>query len=243
MSYDIIGDIAVLDERAKINSKSLLKNKNIKVVLKKAGIHKGKYRTQKLKFAAGEKRKETVHKESGCIFKLDVEKCYFSPRLSNERLRILKQIKRSESILVPFSGIAIYPIIIAKHKPVKEIYAVEINPIAHKYAEENVQLNKISSIRLFKGDIKKIIPKIKNKFDRIIMPLPKDAPLFLDLVSKNLKKNGVINLYVFFEEPDFKGQANNLLKSYFKKFKILNIVKCGAYSPYIYRVCIDFKIL
>lgn len=243
MSYDIIGDIIILDERAKLNPRLLLKKyKNVKVIFKKAGIHSGKYRTQKLKWLAGEKRKETIHKESGCLFKLDVEKCYFSPRLSNERLRIDKLIKKHESILVPFSGIAVYPVIISKMKPVKEIYAVEINPIAHKYAEENIKLNKVSNVKLFKGDIKKVLPKIKKKFDRIIMPLPKNAPLYLNLIKKHVKKNTIIHLYTFFKQDNFKNQANNLLKKYLKKFKILKITKCGAYSPYIYRVCIDIKL-
>ena len=237
MSYDIIGDIIILDERAKVNAKSLLKKyKNVKVILKKAGIHKGEYRTQKLKYLAGEKRKETIYKESGCSFKLDVEKCYFSPRLSNERLRVLKQVKKNESILVMFSGVCPYGIIIAKHKPVKEIYAIEVNPVAHKYAEENVKLNKLKNIKLIKGDVKKVLPKIKNKFDRIIMPLPKDAPSYLKLAKKKLKKSGTIHLYTFFKSPDINKQ-NKFLKN-------LNIklIRCGDYSPHIYRVCIDIKI-
>jgi len=244
MSYDILGDIAVLDDKGtKKQALSLLKNnKNLKVVLKRAGIFKGKYRTRKLSWLAGEKRKETIYKESNCLFKLDIEKCYFSSRLANERLRILKQIKNRETILVLFSGVAPYPIIIAKNKPVDEIYAIEVNPAAHKYAQENILLNKLNNIKLYKGDVKKVLPKIKKKFDRIIMPLPKDAPLFLNLAIKKLKKGGIINLYYFFEEDNLKEQARKLLSKHLKKFKILNIVKCGAYSPYVYRTCIDFKL-
>ena len=37
--------------------------------------------------------------------------------------------------------------------------------IAHKYAYENLMLNKITNIKLFKGDVKKILPKIKIKFN------------------------------------------------------------------------------
>lgn len=244
MSYDILGDIAVLDNKGtKKQALALLKNnKSLKVVLKRAGIFKGKYRTRKLSWLAGEKRKTTRYKESDCYFDLDIEKCYFSSRLANERLRILKQVKKNESILVMFSGVAVYPIVIAKHKLVKEIYAVEINPIAHKYAQANVQLNKLNNIKLYSGDVKKVLPKIKKKFDRIIMPLPKDAPLFLDLAVKKLKKGGIINLYYFFEENNLKEQAKELLSKHLKKFKILNVVKCGAYSPYVYRTCIDFKL-
>ncbi len=238
MSFDKIGSIIILEEKATVKqAKKLLKQyPSTKTILKKAGIHKGKYRLQKLKHLLGEKTKETIHKESGCLLKLNVEKCYFSPRSASERLRIAKQVKKNESILVMFSGIAPFPIIIAKHKPVKEIYAIEINPTAHKYAKENIKLNKLSNIKLFKGDVKKVLPKIKKKFDRIIMPLPKEAPLFLNLAKKKLKKSGTIHLYTFMKDPDIKKQNK------FLKHLNIKLTKCGKYSPYIYRVCSDIKL-
>lgn len=244
MSFDQIGDIIVLDDKGtKKQAQTLLKKvKTAKVVLKRSDIHKGRYRTQKLSWLAGEKRKETIHKESGCLLKLDVEKCYFSPRSSNERLRILKQIKKTESILVMFSGIAPFPCIIAKNKPVKEIYAIEMNPTAHKYAIKNIKLNKLTNVKLFKGDVRKVLEKTRKKFDRIIMPLPKTAESFLDVAKNKLKRGGIIHLYTFLEETEIKKVPNQIVSKYFKKFKILRTVKCGHYSPYVYRVCIDIKL-
>ena len=238
-SYSITGDILVLNKSiTKKQAQQLLKqNKTIKVIAQKTGIHKGKYRLQKLKILAGEKRKTTIHKESGCLFNLNVEKCYFSPRLSNERLRIVKQIKKNETILVMFSGVAIYPIILSKNTKAKEIYAVEINPTAHKYALENLKLNKIQNVKLFKGDVKKILPKIKKKFDRIIMPLPKSAHKHLNLAKMKLKKQGTIHLYLFSNEKEFK----KIKEIYSKNFKKLKLVRCGGYAPGVYRICLDLK--
>ena len=71
-------------------------HKNIKSVFKKKGAHFGTFRTQKLKLLAGKNNKETIHKEHNCQLKLDVEKVYFSPRLSNERKRIFLQVKPKE---------------------------------------------------------------------------------------------------------------------------------------------------
>ena len=86
-SYDIIGDIAIVKIKDKKIANSISKkNKNVKTVLYKSDIHKGKYRTQKLEYLAGEKKKkETVYKENNVIIKLNVEKVYFSPRLANEK--------------------------------------------------------------------------------------------------------------------------------------------------------------
>lgn len=239
-SYDVIGDIAILNEKgSKVQAQLLLKkHKNINVVLKRAGIFKGKYRTRKLSWLAGEKRKETIHKENRALMKLNVEKCYFSQRLSGERKRIFKQVKKGEIILIMFSGIGPYQLTIAKNTKAKMIYGIEINPAAHKYAEENVKLNKISNIKNYKGDVRKILPKLKIKFDRIIMPLPKSSKLYLNLIKNKIKKSGIVHLYIFLKKEQInKNYISKLLKNY----KILKIVRCGAYSPSIYRTCIDLK--
>src|SRR3989344_3704391 len=139
-SFDMVGDILIFSEfpqelvkKEKETGNYLLKKfKHIKVIAKKTHFHSGKYRTKKIKIIAGEKRKTTIHKESGCLLKLDVEKCYFSPRLSNERLRIANQVKKNEEILVLFSGIGVYPIVLSKNAKPKDIISIELNPIAHK---------------------------------------------------------------------------------------------------------------
>ncbi|MBA3064088.1 class I SAM-dependent methyltransferase family protein, partial [Candidatus Woesearchaeota archaeon] len=159
-AFDIIGDIIILEikqclvKKEKFVAEAFLKlNKNIKTVVKKEGIHKGIYRVQKLKVLAGISKKETIYKENNVKIKLDVEKVYFSPRLSSERKRIMKLIKPDESILVMFSGCGPYPLVLSRNTKAKEIYGVEINPIAHKYALENLKLNKLNNVSLYCGDV------------------------------------------------------------------------------------------
>ncbi len=166
-AFDTIGNIIILEikqglvKKEKIVAEALLKlNKNIKTVSKKIGIHGGVFRTQKLKILAGERKKQTTYIENGVKIRLDVEKVYFSPRLSNERKRIMKLVKPGESILVMFSGCGPYPLVLAKNTKAKEIYGVEINPVAHKYSLENIKLNKISNIYFYCGDVKDILPKL-----------------------------------------------------------------------------------
>jgi len=248
LSFDIIGNIAILNKISKKEQKkainTILKfNKNIKTILLKADKVSGIYRLPKYRHLAGINTRETLHKESSCLFKLDVEKCYFSPRLSHERLRIAKQVKNNEIILVMFSGIAPFPIVISRHSKANEIYAVEMNHTAVDYALDNLKLNKINNIKLFNGNVKKILPKLKHKFDRIIMPAPKNAENYLNLIKNKLKRNTIIHFYDFCNEKDFPDKSINKIKKIFKKIKILKIVKCGDISPYNYRICIDFQVL
>jgi tRNA (guanine37-N1)-methyltransferase len=243
-SFDIVGDILIFSEFPKELKKKekevgeyfLDKIKNIKVVAKKSKFYSGKYRTPKLKILAGEKRKETIHKESGVAIKVNPEKTYFSPRSSNERLRVSKLIKKDESVLVMFSGVLPFGLVIAKNSKAKEVYGIEVNKHAHKYAENNIKLNKLSNVKTFKGDVRKVLPKINKKFDRIIMPLPKNSEDYLDLALKYLKKNGTIHLYIFTHENDFKQ-----IKEKYKKFKP-KLVKAGNPSPGRYRLCLDLKV-
>ena len=122
-SYEIIGDIALFNKKiSKKEAQELIKkNKNIKTIAYKSKVHEGKFRLKKVKIILGKKNKITIHKENKVQLKVDIEKTYFSPRTSNERLRILKQIKPREEVLVMFSGVAPLPIEIAKNTRAKEI--------------------------------------------------------------------------------------------------------------------------
>lgn len=255
-AHDIIGTIAILEipveleKKEKLIAETLLKtNKRVKTVLKKAGEHQGVYRIQPMKYLAGIKTKEATYKENNVILKFDVEKVYFSIRLSEERKRIAKLVKPGENILVMFSGCGVYPLVMARNSKAALVTGIEINPIAHKYGLENIKINKTKNVTLICGDVKCEIPKLKEKneiFDRILMPLPKSAEDFLDDALKVSKKGTIIHFYDFLHEKEF-GKAiekiDNACKKHHTNHKILRTVKCGQHSPRVYRICVDFEIV
>lgn len=253
-SFDVVGDIIIfshfpeeLAKKEKIIGQAILENyRQIKTVLKKTKKYSGKFRTPKLKVIAGEKRKEAISKENNVFIKLDVEKVYFSPRMASERRRIVGLIKPNEYVLVMFNGCAPYSLVIAKNTKCKEVYGIEINPIAHKYALENIKKNKLESkIKLFLGDVRRVMPKINKKFDRILMPLPKGGENFLGLALKYIKNKGVVHFYDFLHENEFfkaEIKIKNICNKLKKNYKVLNIVECGQYSPRFYRLCVDFEV-
>jgi tRNA (guanine37-N1)-methyltransferase len=249
-AYDVIGDVLVIDlkehkHEKEIGNAILKANKNIKTILKKTGIHEGEFRTQSLEYISGENKKEAFYKENNIRLKLDVEKVYFSPRLSTERKRIYTQVKKGEEILVMFSGCAPYPLVLSKNTEVKSITAIEKNPIAHKYAQENVRLNKIKNISLINGDVREEVPKLNKKFDRILMPLPKGAEDFLKYAFEVSKRGTVIHFYDFEHKSELENGEKKVLnaaKNTEQKVTIIRIVKCGQYSPGKFRICVDFSI-
>ena len=251
-SYDIVGSILIFSDfpkelikKEKLIGEYLINSiKPVKTVCRKTEKYSGKYRLPKLKIIAGEKTKETLYKENNITLKLDVEKVYFSSRSGNERLRISKLVKKDEKVLVMFSGCAPFPCVIAKNSKPRSVIGIEINPIAHKYALENIALNKLTNIGLIKGDVRKVLPK--KKFDRILMPLPKGAEKYLDIALPASKKGTTIHFYDFLNEKEFnlaKEKVAKACKRGKKKFRVLNLVKCGHFGPRIYRICLDFKVL
>mgnify|MGYP001617720481 CR=1 FL=1 len=252
-SYDVTGNIAVLEIPKELKKKEKLiaaavqwHHKNIQTVAKRASIHRGTYRTQKVRIILGKKTTETTHKESSTLIKLDIAKVYFSPRLASERLRIAHMIKPGEKILVMFSGVAVYPVVIAKNSKAAIIYGIEKNPVAHMYAQENILLNKLQNrVVLKKGDVKKIAAILPLKFDRIIMPLPKDAQEYLAEAVQASGKRCTIHYYTFgtIEEAPHKAQTvKELIKTLGRSCKILRVVKCGQYSPRVHRLCVDLDV-
>ena len=247
-SFDLIGDIAVLEIPEGLSGKkgvigdSLLETfGNIKVVAcKKAGVGT-EYRTREVEVIAGESRTETVHREYGCLYKLDINSAYFSPRLGTERMRVAEQVGSGERVLVMFAGVGPYAVLIFRESGAR-VCAVELNPVAFRYMEENILLNKVDVVAV-EGDVRDEVPRL-GKFSRIVMPLPKDAGDFLDLALPALEKNGVIHFYDFSHNEDESiEKVRKIGGDLGYEIQILDAVKCGSYSPGIFRICVDFRVI
>ncbi len=254
-AFDVFGNIALvkfskdtkLKDKKQFANKLLKNNKSIKTVLEKIGKFQGRLRKQVTKYLAGDKTKEVLYKENNCVFRFNIDETYFSPRLSNERKELANKMKKGDLVLVMFAGVAPFPIVIAKNSKAKKVFSNEINRKANKYAELNISLNKVKDkVELIPGDIKRIAPKLKEKFNVIVMPRPKLKDTFLHEAFKLSKKGTRIYYYDFckVDKIDFivekvKAEA----KRFKKKIRILKIKKAGEIGPYKFRIRIDFKVL
>ncbi|HNW38720.1 MAG TPA: class I SAM-dependent methyltransferase family protein, partial [Methanosarcina vacuolata] len=110
-AYEVIGDIALLEDpeldkekASRIADALLLTHSNIKTVLKPLTPVIGEFRVREFEVVAGEPRTETIHREYGCRYKVDLSRAYFTPRLSTERSRILSRVKEGDTIVDMFAG-------------------------------------------------------------------------------------------------------------------------------------------
>jgi len=206
-SYDIVGDIAIIrvSEKSKRYSKIIAGeimrvHKNVETVLSQTSPVYGDFRLRKLEFVAGKAKTVTVHRESGCLFSVDLEKCYFSPRLFCERMRIAKQVRAGEVAVNMFAGVGCFSIVMARHSKVRKVYSIDVNPTAIKYMQENVRLNGVyGKVIPLLGDAKELVKKgLCHVADRVLMPLPEKAFECLPYALLALKKaGGWIHYYGF----------------------------------------------
>lgn len=232
-SYDIVGEIAiirfpkVLQKRRQIIAEAIMQiQKHIKTVLCQAGPVSRDLRLRKLKWIAGERKTETTYREHGCVFKVDLERCYFSPRLSYERMRISEHVQPNEVIVNMFSGVGCYSILMAKHSEAKKIYSIDINSVAIEYMRENIRLNKVEGrVVPILGDAKIVIEKkLRNASNRVLMPLPEKAYEYLDCAVSTLKPvDGWIHYYAFEHAKKHENPIEKVKAKVFGKLQKLSV--------------------
>ena len=257
-SFSTLGNLAIvnfpfktkLNDKKKFAQKILKENNSLKTVVEKSRIFKGRLRKMQTKHLAGEKTKEVLYKENNCVFRFNIDDTYFSSRLSNERKEIALKVKKNDEVLVMFAGVGPLPIIIAKLSKAKKVYSNELNRVANKYAELNIEKNKLKErVELISGDIKKIAIKLKKqrkKYDVIAMPRPQLKDSFLKEAFALSKKNTVIYYYDFCKQDEINLIIDKIkleAKKAKKKIKILNSKNAGELAPYKIRCRVDFKIV
>jgi tRNA wybutosine-synthesizing protein 2 len=246
--YEVIGHVAILRlpedllPWKELIGGSLLKRGGIKTVVLWRGTE-GRMRTPKVEVIAGGGT-ETVHRENGCLFKLDVSKVLFCPGNLYERMRLPKIIKDGEVVVDMFAGVGQFTIPIAKHANPSLVYSIELNPVAYSYLCENVRINRVGQrVRPILGDCEKVAPR--GVADRVILGLLHLSPIYLPLAIKVLKAEGGIIHYhesvpcgVRFERP-----VKRIIEAAaWRKVEILEKRVVKSYSPGVDHVVIDARI-
>jgi tRNA (guanine37-N1)-methyltransferase len=251
--FDVVGDIAIiiipeaLVVREQVIAAAILANNSrIRVVAKRAGLYGGEFRTIPLCILAGENRTVTEVREFGLRLRLNAERVYYSVRSGNERRRIASLVAPGESVLVLFSGVAPYPLIISQFSKARRIVGIEKNPESHEYALQNLQLNKkLKNITLHLGDAATVIAEWAERFDRVIMPLPTMAENFLPATLRVLKAGGTLHFYDLQRPDGFTDSVGKIIaacSACSRKVLSSEIIRCGHCGPQTFRICVDARI-
>lgn len=137
---------------------------------------------------------ETTHKENGVLFRLDCARLMFSSGNVDERIRMATITGRGEVVVDMFAGIGFFSVPIAVHSGPRTVHAIELNPVAFHYLQENIALNGVGDIVIpHLGDNRDFEPE--GIADRVIMGYLTDTHHFLPKALDLLKDDGGIIHY------------------------------------------------
>ena len=258
-SFDIIGDIVILKvandnvaDAEAVAKQIMAIHRSVKTVFVQTSPISGDFRVRELKLAAGEDKTTTKYKESSCVFAVDVEKCYFSPRLSHERARIAGLIKSGEIVVNMFAGVGCFSVIIAKTVPQTKVFSIDVNPAAFTCMIENVKINRVyGKVSPLLGDSKEVIKAhLQGQADRILMPLPEKALEYLPYAVLALKPSGGwIHFYDFQHAEGNENPVDKTKQSVAQKLGSLGVGYSFVFSrivrstgPNWYQTVVDLQV-
>ncbi|WP_254769023.1 class I SAM-dependent methyltransferase [Salinilacihabitans rarus] len=247
-SFERLGDVALLDEddpeRAREVARAIVDSDlPLETVLNKASKIKGETRVRDWEVLEGEGT-ETVHREYGCEFALDLAAVYFSPRLATERHRVAEQVRDGERAFDMFAGVG--PFVIPFAKRGAECVGVDVNERAIEYLRENARRNGVEErITAVCADVREVVPEYEGWADRIVMNLPHSADEFLDAAVALAGDDCVLHYYDIQHEDDPFGPGERAIRAaagpaYEVTVETRRTVR--SYAPHELNVCLDVRL-
>ena len=254
-SLERLGDIVIVDEdddgRAReIADAVMASDVPCETVLNRASPIEGELRVRRWDVLAGTDT-ETVHREYGHEFLLDVAEVYFSPRLATERHRVIEQVDAGESVVDMFAGVGPYAVPMAARGA--DVVACDLNERAVEYLRENAARNGVADrVTAVAGDVRDLVGggggdavDDADAADRLVMNLPHSADEFLDTAVALAGEECVLHYYDIQHEDDPFGPGTRAIRAaagdeYAVDVETERVVK--SYAPHEYNVCLDVRL-
>ena len=244
-TYERLGDIALVEEddpeRAQAVGEAIMASAlPVRTVLNRASKVKGQERVREWEVLAGDGT-ETVHREYGCEFALDIAAVYFSPRLATERHRVVEQVEADEHALDMFAGVG--PFVVPFAVEGAHAVGVDVNPVAIEYLRENAQRNGVAErVTAIEGDVREVAHDYADWADRLVMNLPHSADEFLDTAVRLAGDSCVLHYYDIQHEDDPYGPGERAIREAAGEaydVTVENRHTVRSYAPHELNVCLD----
>ncbi len=191
-SWAVVGDVVLVEvgdaPRPGEVGEALLELQDADTVLARAGVE-GPTRDPDVTVLAGSGDTETVHREHGTAYALDLSSVMFSPGNKAERARMGEVVTEGERAFDMFAGVGYFALPMARAGAT--VTAAEIDPEAYRYLVENAVLNDVDDrIRPVLGDCR----DVDTVADRVVMG-HFDAHDYLDAALAALSPGGVVHYH------------------------------------------------
>lgn len=251
-SYERLGEIVIIDEddpdRAREIADAMVESDlPVRTVVNRASEIKGELRVREWDVLAGD-RTETVHREYGCEYELDIARVYFSPRLATERRRVTQQVNADERFFDMFAGVG--PFVVPAAKRRAECVGVDLNEVAVEYLRRNASRNGVEHrITAIHGDVREVAADPESPYgdwaDRIVMNLPHSADEFLETAVRLASDECVLHYYDIAHDADPFGPGERAIREaagdeYAVAVETRREVR--SYAPHELNVCLDVRL-
>jgi tRNA (guanine37-N1)-methyltransferase len=257
-SVERIGDIVVIDEddpdRATAIAAAVIDaDLPARSVLNRASKIKGELRVRDWEVVAVDddaaadselSPTETVHREYGHEYRLDLAAVYFSPRLATERHRVVEQIDPGEQVLDMFAGVGPFAIPAASRGA--SVVAVDLNETAVDYCRENARRNGVAdAVTAIAGDVREVAADYRGWADRLVMNLPHSANEFVATAVDLVGEECMIHFYDIQHEDDpFEPGIAAIREAaepeYAVSVETEHVVR--SYAPHELNICLDVRL-
>jgi tRNA wybutosine-synthesizing protein 2 len=189
---------------------------------------------------------QTLHREHGCVFLLDLADVMWAAGNKTEKLRLLKLVRPREVIVDMFAGIGYWCIPIAKYRRPKRIYAIDINPVATEYLRKNAWMNGVEDkIEILLGDCRHFAKPLAGVADRIIMGWLHGTERYLPVALEVAKPLAIIHMHRALRAEktgQLKRKIISIGERKHSKIRVLDIKRVKSYAPGIDHVVFDLAI-
>lgn len=216
---------------------------NARTVLRDRVRIDGVFRTPDMEVLRGEGT-ETVHFENGLYYKLDAARIMFSSGNIDEKLRMASLDCRGETVVDMFAGIGYFTLPLAVHAHASEVIACEINPLAFRYLQENIELNGVGAIvRPVLGDNRDLPGE--GIADRVVMGYVRTTGQHLKKAFSLVRRGGVIHYQDTFPLEVFPRMAlDNVTEAAGeRRFEVELVREVKSYSPGVSHMVLDIRVL
>jgi len=247
--WELLGDVLVIripSELAGIRYQvagSYAKVLGARTVCQEVGAVTGVHRTPQVEVVWGDGT-ETVHKENGILYKLDVAKVMFSSGNVAEKRRMSMLDCSGEVVVDMFAGIGYFTLPLAVHARAKKVVACEINPVAFGYLTENVPLNRVEGVvQPFLGDNRDLPGE--GFADRVLMGYVGTTHEFLPKAFSLVRPGGIIHYHETCPIDEWPQRPLRRLRegAQGRRLEILHQEEVKSYAPAISHYVIDVKVL
>ncbi len=213
-------------------------------VLARGGID-GQHREPSVTVVAGEGDTETVHREHGTEYALDLAEVMFSPGNKAERTRMGEVVSATERVLDPFAGVGYFTLPMARAGA--RVTAIEHNPEAFSYLLENATRNGVTDrVEPYRADCRDVLDTYEGPaFDRAVLGYY-DAYEYLPWVVPVVASGGIVHVHEATPEslvPDRPvGRLEDAAADCGRDVSVLDTRTVKGYSEGVSHVAVDARL-